>query len=209
MARTSRRSPSFRLVTASTAAAALLLAGCGDADDQEVDPAPAADLEPDEEPTGAEQPDQPADTADGAEADIDRGGVAAEGPTPDPDLVDEPCGPDVGREGEAFISVVAPVADQLVSGDSVELVGCSNVYEATVHWSLYDRDGEEVATGFTTAECGNGCVGAFADEVPLDAVDGETVAELHVYSEDPSGGESGEADEDGRLHRVAIPLVLG
>lgn len=88
---------------------------------------------------------------------------------------------------ENFIEVAAPVADQQV-GDSIELVGCSNVFEANVQWALQDDDGTELASGFTTAECGNGCVGAFTEELDLTAGAGEDDLVLVVFADDPSGG---------------------
>lgn len=216
-----RTARAHRHVVAFAAVAALVLAGCGDPDDdQAAEPDPVEDVEPDDEATPPEEPEVPEDAdaddgvadgvADGADdATGDEGVDTDAGPAPDPELVDDPCGPDEGREGEGFITVVSPVADQLVSGDRIPLVGCSNVFEANVQWSLYDVDGVEVANGFTTAECGNGCVGAFRDEVLLTALEGDALAELQVYSEDASDGEGDQADDDGRLHVVTIPLVLG
>lgn len=196
-----------------TAAMALLLAGCG-GDDPTVEVEPPEQVEPDEteepDPDETDEPEPPATDEDGADDDgqaTDDG--PSTGPTPDPALVADPCAEDQGREDEGFITVVSPVGEQLVTGDSVDLVGCSNVFEANVQWSLYDGDGRELDAGFTTAECGTGCVGAFAEEISLESAAGEPYAELHVYSEDMSDGESDLADADGRLHTVAIPLVLG
>ncbi|WP_052667226.1 Gmad2 immunoglobulin-like domain-containing protein [Nitriliruptor alkaliphilus] len=196
-----------------TAATALLLAGCG-GDDPTVEIEPPEEVTPEE--TAEPEPDEtePPATDDGVDAGADDDGQATDespsvGPTPDPALVADPCAEDQGREDEGFITVVSPVAEQLVTGDSVDLVGCSNVFEANVQWSLYDGDGRELDSGFTTAECGSGCVGAFAEEISLESAAGEPYAELHVYSEDMSDGESDLADADGRLHTVAIPLVLG
>ena len=64
----------------------------------------------------------------------------AAAPVPDADLVAAPCAAHEGREVEAFIDLVAPV-DEQVAGDEVEIVGCSNVNEATVNWRLLDGDG--------------------------------------------------------------------
>jgi hypothetical protein len=186
-----------RRAIALTAVASLLLAGCR-GDDPTIEVEPTEEVTPDDQPTEAEpspedtETDEPDATDDGD----------AVGPTPDQTLVDDPCGPEQGRESEGFITVVSPVSEQLVRGDTVDLVGCSNVHEATVQWSLYDGDGRELETGFTTATCGSGCVGEFAEEIPLDAAAGEPFVELHVYSEDVS-------DEGGRRYLVDIPLVLG
>jgi hypothetical protein len=212
---------SLRHATALSAVAALLLAGCGgddptveieaadetsegtteEAPEEPEEPETEPEAPTEDEPDEADQPDETA-TAEGSE---DRDGSAAAdataGPTPDPALVDDPCAPEQGREGDAFITVVSPVPDQVVTSDSVELVGCSNVFEANVQWSLYDGDGRELDSGFTTAECGNGCVGAFSEEISLAAAEGEPFAELHVYAEDMSG-------EQDRQYLTAIPLVL-
>lgn len=123
----------------------------------------------------------------------------APSPTPDPQAMDDPCADHQERTGEAFIEVISPVAEQRVSGE-VELVGCSNVFEATVAWELYDGDGRLLDEGFTTAECGTGCVGAFRETLDLQAAAGEPFAELHVFWHSPRDG----ARED----LVAVPLVL-
>ena len=123
----------------------------------------------------------------------------AAAPVPDADLVAAPCAAHEGREVEAFIDLVAPV-DEQVAGDEVEIVGCSNVHEATVNWRLLDGDGRTLDEGFTTAECGTGCVGAFRDTVSLAAADGEPVATLQVFWVSPQDG----SDED--LHERLIVL---
>lgn len=206
----------LRTSSALAAVAVLLLAGCGEDPTVDVEPTEEPEPEPVEEPDEEPEPDGPTDgpttdddgqaedgaTDGGTAADGGTGGTdGAEPPTPDAALVDDPCAPDQDRTGEAFITVVSPVADQHVSGATVELVGCSNVFEANVQWSLYDGDGLELESGFTTAECGSGCVGAYREEISLEAFDGEPYAELHVYSEDASG-------EQDRMHLVAVPLVL-
>lgn len=123
------------------------------------------------------------------------------GPTPDPAAVADPCAEHQERTGEAFIEVVSPVAEQRVAaGGDVELVGCSNVFEATVAWELYDGDGRLLDEGFTTAECGTGCVGAFRETLSLQAATGEPFVELHVFWHSPRDG----ARED----LVAVPLVV-
>ncbi|GGI05116.1 Gmad2 immunoglobulin-like domain-containing protein [Egicoccus halophilus] len=135
------------------------------------------------------------DATDGSAAAVD--GAAA----PDEAALADPCAGHQGREGEAFLEVVAPADEQQLGQlDGVELVGCSNVYEANVQWELYTGDGELLTDGFTTAECGSGCVGEFREELDLSAAQGEPFAELHVFSESPQDGS--------RDHLVAIPLVL-
>jgi hypothetical protein len=207
--RSSRRVTGLALATATL----LLLAGCGGGDDPTVaapEEQPEPEQEPEPEPTPTEAPEaDPDEPTDPEEPDDDtleqdppeEPEEPTTGPTPDPDALEDPCGPHAERTDEAFIEVVAPVAEQHVSAGAVELVGCSNVFEANVQWTLYDGDGRELDTGFTTAECGSGCVGAFATSVPLDGAAGEPFAELHVYAEDASGAVD-------RLYLTAIPLVL-
>jgi hypothetical protein len=208
--------------TALAAAVALALAACGGGDptvDEPEEPVASPTETPTEDPPEEpEEPEEPTDdgaadddgadgTSDGTADDGDPpddadAGEPGAGPTADPALLEDPCGPHEGRTDEAFIEVVAPVAEQQVAADEVDLIGCSNVFEANVQWSLYDGDGRELDTGFTTAECGTGCVGAFAESVSLESAAGEPFAELHVYAEDVSGAED-------RLYLTAIPLVLG
>lgn len=195
--------PSSRSLRAAAliAAGALVLAACADdptidVDDVVDDGTTADDGDPGDEPAD----DGTADDGTADDGTADDGDEPEAGPTPDPELVADPCGPHEDREMDAFIEVAAPVDDQRVSGDTVDLIGCSNVFEATVSWTLYDGDGATLAEGFTTAECGTGCVGAFETEVDLSAAEGEPFAELHVYSES--------AEDGSRDHLVEIPLVL-
>jgi hypothetical protein len=108
---------------------------------------------------------------------------------PDATAVAQPCATHQGREGEAFLAVSAPVDGQEVS-DAVELVGCSNVYEATVRYRLTDASGSVLVDTFTTADCGSGCVGAFRATIELPA-SGELA--LVVFWEDASDGSERDA----------------
>lgn len=191
--------PSLARVVALSCAAALVLSACA-GDDPTIDLADAPgdlleDDEPDEEPTPEPEPGpepEPDDEPTPAEDDVDEPepSPAAE---PDASLVADPCGPHAGREGEVFITVASPVEGQdLGDGSSVDLVGCSNVFEANVVWELH-VGGEVVDEGFTTAACGNGCVGAFEDTIDLSAA-GSGAAELHVLSPDMSDGEGDVGD---------------
>jgi hypothetical protein len=175
-------------------AAAALLAACGT-------PSEPGALEPDE--PGTEAPDPLPEDQEGEDQEPDtEDPVEDAGPQPDPAAMEDPCAAHEGREGDAFIDVVSPVQDQVVAASSVELVGCSNVFEATVAYELYSGDGELLDGGFTTAECGTGCVGAFRETVSLVAAEGEPVVLLQVFSEN-------QADEGERqLSLVEVQLVL-
>jgi hypothetical protein len=174
---------------------ALSLAACGEGDPEVEVTTPVE--EPTEEPT--EDVDDPTDDQAATEEDADEGATdeADEGgtdegddpgPEPDPAALAAPCADHEDRTGEAFIELVAPVQDQQVA-DEVTIVGCSNVYEATVSWRLLDAAGTTVDEGFTTAECGSGCVGAFEETIELDAdaTAGSTL-ELQVFWEDAADG---------------------
>jgi hypothetical protein len=164
------------------------------ADDAAQDDAGTDDAAGADDGEAAVDPDASEDTE---AAEVDGGRAAA---VPDADLVAAPCAAHEGRELEAFIDLVAPVDEQVVT-DEVEIVGCSNVYEATVNWRLLDRDGRTLDEGFTTAACGTGCVGDFRATIPLTAAAGEPGAELQVYWISPQDG----SDED----LVERTLVLG
>jgi hypothetical protein len=195
---------------------ALLLAACGgpaevpvlEAAEEVADDAGEEDAGAQDESGAQEDPETEAD-GDDAEAEIDPDAsedveAASEGEpaaaVPDPELLADPCAAHEGRELEAFLDLVAPV-DEQVAGDQVEIVGCSNVNEATVNWRLLDGDGRTLEEGFTTAECGTGCVGAFRATVPLTAAAGEPVAQLQVFWISPQDG----SDVD----LVERTLVLG
>jgi hypothetical protein len=220
-------------LAAAVTATVLLLAGCADEDpaveiesqtteeepddevEEEAEPGedegedadgPAEDDAGDTEEPAEEPADDPADGPVEDPAEDDAGDTdAGSSPTPDPDLLADPCGPHEGREGEAFIEVVSPVDGQDVgAGDEVQLTGCSNVFEANVVWELVTGDGTVVDDGFTTATCGSGCVGAFDEVLDLSAGAGEGDVELHVSSPDVSDGEG-----DGDDLRQVVTLTYG
>ena len=186
----------------------LSLAACGGEAGSEgslTDPTETEEQGEDPEPTATDEESEPTETETEAETPEPEEEVTADepaaAPTPDAAAVADPCADDQGREGEAFIDVDAPVADQQISDPAaVALVGCSNVNEANVQWELYDGDGALLDEGFVTAECGTGCVGAFDEELDLSAAEGEPFAELHVFAES--------AQDGSQEHLTAIPLVL-
>ncbi|MFP4635134.1 MAG: Gmad2 immunoglobulin-like domain-containing protein [Nitriliruptoraceae bacterium] len=170
-----------------TCVAGVLLAACGERSEVTVDD-PAAD-----EDAGDEAAAEPDDTDDdGSEDDGGEGGETS--PSPDEDAMADPCADHQGREDEMFIEVVAPVDDQQVD-DPFELVGCSNVFEANVQWRL-EADGETLEEGFTTAECGTGCVGAFDEEVALGAAADHDEVVLEVFAPSQASGEEAEDAEE-------------
>lgn len=116
-----------------------------------------------------------------AEREAEREAAAA---TPDAALVADPCRPHQGRDMDAFLDVAGPVAGQRV-GSSFDLVGCSNVPEATVRYRLVDGGGVVVDT-FTTATCGTGCVGEFRESVAVPA--GSGTLTLEVFWDSPKDG---------------------
>lgn len=184
-------------------AAALTLAACGGDDDPALTEPTATESVEDEvtEEPEATETETEAEEPEPTESEDVSGDEETAAPTPDPAAVDDPCADDQGREGDAFIDVDAPVAEQQIADlTAVELVGCSNVYEANVQWELYDGDGVLLDEGFLTAECGTGCVGEFREDLDLSAAAGESFAELHVFAES--------AEDGSQQYLTAIPLVL-
>jgi hypothetical protein len=171
---------------------ALSLAACGEGDPEVEVTTPVEEPTEDvDEPTDEDQAATDEHATDDAEADegeADERDDPGTGPEPDPAALEEPCADHEDRTGEAFIELVAPVQDQQVA-DEVTIVGCSNVYEATVSWRLLDADGAILDEGFTTAECGSGCVGAFEESIELDTdATAEPTLELQVFWQDAADG---------------------
>jgi hypothetical protein len=145
--------------------------------DDAPDPEPAPEPPPEPEPEPAPEP-TPEPSPEPS-------------PVPDPAALADPCAPHVDREMEGFIALVAPVAGQQVDTE-VEIVGCSNVYEATVQYRIVDPSGEVRAEGFTTATCGSGCVGEFRETVTLPSAGTWTI---QVFSESAEDGSDLELTE--------------
>jgi hypothetical protein len=142
----------------------------------------------DEAEAEAETADEPGDSQVGSSS------TPAPSPTPDPARVAAPCAEHQGREMDVFIAVAAPVGGQQV-GSTVELVGCANVYEATVRYRLVGN-GVSVDS-FTTATCGTGCVGEFRETISVPAGSGPLT--LEVFWDSPKDG----SEQD----TVTIPLA--
>ena len=176
----------------------LLLAACGDGDDD-------SELTVDdvEGVTESEEPDEDDDEADEAD-EAEEGDEADEPeeepePTPEPDRDGEQCREDAraeGMEGMGFVEVVVPVDGQHIAGE-LALEGCGVVPEGTVQYRLLDADGEVVVEDFTTADFGGPEIGVFTDTI---ATDHSGEATLEVYWESPRDG----AEED----LVSVDIVL-
>lgn len=84
-------------------------------------------------------------------------------------------------------------------GDSIELAGRSNTFEATVNFEVVDAGGNVVVEeSFTTATSGTGTPGDFAETIPLpDDVPADIV--LFVYELSARDGE--------RINVVEVPLT--
>jgi hypothetical protein len=85
------------------------------------------------------------------------------------------------QEGNlALIYLTEPV---VADGDgTVEVVGISNTFEATVNLIVRNGDGEIVHEAFTTATCGSGCWGDFEFTVDEGLVDADSTIQVLEYS---------------------------
>jgi hypothetical protein len=147
------------------------------------EPAPLAPIgqsEPDPEP----EPEARSGQATDPEPDLGPEPEVDAGPEPDAAALADPCAEHADRELEGFIAVLSPVSGQQVDGE-VPLVGCANVYEATVLYRLLDGGGSTVTEGFTTATCGSGCVGEFREVIP---VPGPGTWTLQTFTESAEDG---------------------
>lgn len=143
---------------------------------------------------GAADAPRPAATADVAES-MRLIPSATPSPSPSAACVSESADRYGGR---ALISVTSPCPEETISSGA-KLAGDANVFEATVSYRLLDADGGEIASGFTTAECGTGCWGAFAAELEFESA-AQQEGTLEVFESSARDGSS--------LHVVAIPVVL-
>ncbi len=96
------------------------------------------------------------------------------------------------------IVVESPTIRVAVSSP-VKISGTADVFEATVNLRILDENGNEIASGFTSATCGTGCRGAF-----------QTKLAFHVDHDQPGTVEAFEASaENGQpINVVDIPVTL-
>lgn len=96
------------------------------------------------------------------------------------------------------ILVETPIVAERVRSPIV-VSGSADVFEATVSISILDAQGDEIARTFTTATCGTGCRGDYAQAVRYE-VDRTQPGIVRVYES---------SAEDGRpINVVEIPVTL-
>lgn len=141
-------------------------------------------------PTGAATPDDQVSSTPGE--------TVAETAMPSP--TEELCVAESSDrfEGRALISVTEPCAGDEVSSP-LSVVGEANVFEATVSMRILDENGDELATAFTTAQCGTGCWGAYVGEITFE-VEHEQSGTLEVFESS--------AEDGSDIHKVSIPVTL-
>jgi hypothetical protein len=101
-------------------------------------------------------------------------------------------------QGRALISVFEPCTGEVVSSP-VTIAGEANVFEATVSFRVLDENGTEIATGFTTADCGTGCWGNYTGEVKF-TVDHEQPGMIEVFESSAKDGSD--------VNKISIPVTL-
>jgi hypothetical protein len=143
---------------------------------------PRADAEPVEEPaTDPVEPPAEAPTPTSNEP-AAPAPAAPSAPTPDSARLADPCAVHTGGEMRAFIDLVSPVAGQQVGG-SIDLVGCSSVYEGTVRYRVV-QGSTVLVDSFTTATAGGPEIGEFRETITLNATGPLT---LEVFWDSPAG----------------------
>lgn len=113
---------------------------------------------------------------------------------PDPCIAES----DDRHQGRALVSVTEPCAGDRVTSP-LSVVGEANVFEATVSMRILGENGDEIATAFTTAECGTGCWGDFLGKIKFE-VDNEQQGTLEVFESS--------AEDGSDIHKVSIPVTL-
>jgi Immunoglobulin-like domain of bacterial spore germination/Sporulation and spore germination len=96
------------------------------------------------------------------------------------------------------IVVLGPIVGQRVSSP-LTVTGTADTREATVNVRLLDAAGQELATTFTTATCGNGCRGTYSVALAYQgcAEQGATIEAYQISGEDGS-----------RRDVMSIPVLL-
>jgi germination protein M len=97
------------------------------------------------------------------------------------------------------ILVRTPVVGQGVTSP-ITVTGTANVFEATVSISVLDAGGREIARTFTTATCGTGCRGEYAEAVRY-TVDHTQPGIVRVYESSAQDGQP--------INVVEVPVTLG
>ena len=173
-----------RLLIAAAAAFALLGAACT----TEADPTPAPTATASASATATPTPAGPAPTPPATET------------APPAEAGDCEALPAVLLDS-SFVLVTSATEGTVIE-PGTEVSGCSRTFESHVGWRLLDRDGNEIAAGFTM---GGGVDGAGAFTF---VVDGYSVAEpqvghLEVNAPDPSDGEGFPPSQ----HRFPVVLL--
>ncbi|MFI6783462.1 Gmad2 immunoglobulin-like domain-containing protein [Micromonospora sp. NPDC050276] len=96
------------------------------------------------------------------------------------------------------IVVTSPIPGERVSAPLV-VTGTATVFEATVSIRVLNAAGQEVATGFGTASCGNGCRGGYRVVLTWRTVR-EQQGTVEVYEVSARDG--------ARINTMAVPVVL-
>lgn len=87
-----------------------------------------------------------------------------------------------------------------ILGDSLDVAGEANTFEATVRWALTDPEGLILDEGFTTATAGNGTWGTFEFTVAVPTVDRAGLGALILWED---------SAEDGRqVNIVEVPVMF-
>lgn len=173
-----------RRALVAVAALATALSGCGGGASQPADPA-ADGL--DATPEAVEASESAAETVTASPSPSPSPSPSASAtptatPTEEPPTFDEVC---AGRDSEAFIEVLTPRPDAVVS-DTFTVTGCGNTFEANYLYRVELPDGTTATEGFGTMSCGNGCVGEFEQEVTVGATGVVTLVVFESSAEDGS-----------------------
>ena len=100
------------------------------------------------------------------------------------------------QENLALIYLTEPI---VADGDgTLEVVGISNTYEASMALRVLDGDGEIVHEEFTTATCGSGCWGDYQFSLDESLVDTDSVIQIFEYS----------AEDGDPQNIISVPVTM-